>query len=223
MGHAHEILFQRLMVAFLAGLTVTVTATLHGAEEPAVAPTDAQRKAVAALHAAGARIAIDGNYAVVSVSFLPTRGATSRATDDTLAHLTALPKLRSLSLSGAGITDAALEHLKGLRSLRTLTVYSSGVTAEALDKLRLALPECRIVESRFGSRGSRDGFRGRPSGFFGVSRATLVGQLIRREVQTELKLTESQREQINDLAQGVIVIRSKEYQDWFRNSPEIDP
>ena len=215
MGHAT--LFQRLMVAFLAGLTVTVAvvAPAHGAEENAIAPTDGQRKAVAALHAAGATIAIDGNYEVVRVSFARTLRSTGRATDDTLVHLKALPKLESLSLSGSGITDAGLEHLKGLGNLRTLTVFSSGVTAEAIDRLRQALPECRIVTLRSGgarrSSGASGGSRRGPFGFFPISRATLIGQLIRREVQTELKLTEGQREQINDLAQGVA--RNREYQE----------
>lgn len=74
------------------------------------------------------------------------RLARNRLTDESIAHLAALPKLRSLNLYGnARITDGALERLAGMTALRTLYVWGTRVTAQGAARLRERRPDIDVV------------------------------------------------------------------------------
>ena len=62
-----------------------------------------------------------------------------------LARLRELDHLQRLDLSGTRITDADLRYLQGLTRLRNLTLLDLPLSRSALERLRLSLPECRIV------------------------------------------------------------------------------
>jgi len=64
-------------------------------------------------------------------------------TDDTLALLRDLPRLRELTLNDSAITDAGLEVLAGLPSLETLRIARTGVTAEGVARF-LEAPPARL-------------------------------------------------------------------------------
>jgi hypothetical protein len=66
-------------------------------------------------------------------------------TDDDLAALQGLSRLRSLNLDGAGnLSDKGLEHLKDLASLRSLSLASTAVTDAGLERLQ-GLKELRTL------------------------------------------------------------------------------
>ena len=56
--------------------------------------------------------------------------------DSDLASLERLTKLKSIELSGAGVTDAGLEHLKGLQNLNRLRLQRTSVSGSGLKYLR---------------------------------------------------------------------------------------
>lgn len=90
-------------------------------------------------------------------------------TDDTLVHISRLPKLRRLELVSPRITDRGISHLATLQELEEIDIFSSTVTdagllhlrsmpnlrilnirdvqtsVEGLDRLRRALPDCHIT------------------------------------------------------------------------------
>jgi len=82
-------------------------------------------------------------------------------TDDGLAVLKEIPKLRSLAIEwdpewgrrlrelgfnqGTGTTDAGLVHLKELTNLEKLYFSGDWASEEAIAELREALPNCKIT------------------------------------------------------------------------------
>ena len=66
-------------------------------------------------------------------------------TDEGLAYLSGLTKLRFLTLNRSNLTDAGLKHLAALKGLRVLTINKTKVTAEGLKELKEALPLCRVI------------------------------------------------------------------------------
>jgi hypothetical protein len=181
-------------------------------------PPAAEREAVAALAKVGARVSVDGDYRVTSISL------GTGSTNEQLKHLANCEKLTSLNLSSAQINDEGVEPLKALSKLTTLTISSSRISAEGVDALRKGLPNCRITTlggSRFGAGGpnpaggqpggapgGRDRTRGTTGGFpssipggFGGStlRSSRPATLARNaSVQDDLKLTPEQRQQISE-------------------------
>lgn len=59
-----------------------------------------------------------------------------QVTDDGLANLAALKHLESLSFHGASVTDAGLEHLKALKKLQSLDIHCFAVSEAAVNRLR---------------------------------------------------------------------------------------
>jgi hypothetical protein len=57
-------------------------------------------------------------------------------TDDGLAHIRGLHRLKKLDLSGTMVTDRGLAHLASLESLEELSLYSDEVTDAGLVHLR---------------------------------------------------------------------------------------
>ena len=73
-----------------------------------------------------------------------------RAVDDAAAaQLKHLSQLEALSLEDTAVTDAGLEHLYGLTKLKHLELWCARVSAEGEEKLKKALPNCAVSESRF--------------------------------------------------------------------------
>ena len=95
-------------------------------------------------------------------------GCDKRFTDDTLAHVESLPRLRVLRIGGAAVTDCGLRRLKTLTrleylslartkvtdsgldclaempSLHEVNLHGSGVTLDGVKKLRKAMPNCKV-------------------------------------------------------------------------------
>ncbi|MGH7137606.1 MAG: hypothetical protein ACREHD_17810, partial [Pirellulales bacterium] len=71
-------------------------------------------------------------------------GGTS-ATDDDLACLRMLPRLREVVLTSSAVTDAGLPHLHGLRDLETIDLRFTAVSESGIAALRRALPQARIL------------------------------------------------------------------------------
>ena len=62
--------------------------------------------------------------------------------DDSLKHLTKLPKLTILDLRKITITDDGLEHLKGIKTLAILhSDDAKGITEAGITRLKKALPQ----------------------------------------------------------------------------------
>ncbi len=64
------------------------------------------------------------------------RPAIESVTDDDLALLTDMPRLRELILSNSGVTDAGLEHIGKLTQLESLSLGGTKITDTGLLKLR---------------------------------------------------------------------------------------
>ena len=71
-----------------------------------IAPSPAEREAVAALVAKGAMLRIDAAYRVTNITLL------GNSSDDDLKLVAPLKDITSVQLSSSKITDAALEYLK---------------------------------------------------------------------------------------------------------------
>ena len=84
--------------------------------------------AVEKLEQAGFQLERHDNGTVTAVS-------ASRQEDSTelLGELKGLPSVRSLKLTGTGITDGGLEVLKELKQLRTLDLSGAAITDKALE------------------------------------------------------------------------------------------
>jgi hypothetical protein len=67
-----------------------------------------------------------------------------QVTDEALAGIDGLPRLKVLWLISNQITDAGLSHLEGLSDLRYLDLVHTKTTDEGLEKLKHALPNCRV-------------------------------------------------------------------------------
>ena len=65
-------------------------------------------------------------------------------TDEELAHVSGLTRLRMLSIAQAQVTDAGLSHLEGLTSLEKLQLWHTAVTLEGAGALKKVLPKCKI-------------------------------------------------------------------------------
>jgi hypothetical protein len=61
-----------------------------------------------------------------------------------LVHLAKLNNLRELSLKRTGVSDDDLHHLEGLDQLEWLSLSDTQVTPEGIDKLSGKLPNCQI-------------------------------------------------------------------------------
>ncbi len=68
-------------------------------------------------------------------------------TDSGIAHLKNLRQLEDLALVGKGVTDAGLAHLENLSNLRRLVLSKTQVTRAGVEELRRKLPDCEIVKS----------------------------------------------------------------------------
>ncbi len=88
----------------------------------------------------------------------------TKASDATLLHLNAFPKLRSLSLERTHVTDFGLSHLSQLSCLEQLTLRGSPIGGDGLDHLRplTKLAQLDLSETRITDEGLRhlDGFNG---------------------------------------------------------------
>lgn len=173
------------------------------AADDALLPTVEQRQAVAQLVAMGASISVNGQYQVRSVSFSTGPSSPGRVNDETLALLRAFPKLETITLNSVNITDAGLEHLSGLKILRTVTVINSRVTEAGLNKLKEALPGCRVSTTPLGP-GSSTSF-GQPTSF----RQSLVSRLGSPAIQTQLKLTDEQKQSVAKINENSAALRGK--------------
>ena len=71
-----------------------------------------------------------------SVSYVNLDKGGSRITDATLAHLKALPRLRTLMLNGTNVGNAGLEHIKGLTNLHDIWLDDTQVTDAGLEHLK---------------------------------------------------------------------------------------
>jgi hypothetical protein len=108
--------------------------------QPAQAVTPEQL--VEAIKAAGGSVAIDPvapTHPVLGVDLHHTR-----VTDAELALLAALPRLRSLTLSGTAVTDASLNTVAGLSGLQTLLLNETRVTDAGLVQLQ-RLPDLKVL------------------------------------------------------------------------------
>jgi len=65
--------------------------------------------------------------------------------DDGLSHLRHLNNLRILDLAYTAVSDDGLEQLMGMRNLVSLDLRSTKVTTKGVAKLRMALPNCKIL------------------------------------------------------------------------------
>jgi predicted negative regulator of RcsB-dependent stress response len=68
----------------------------------------------------------------------------TQVTDAGLKHLAGLKDLSGLTLDNTQVTDAGLVHLAGLKGLRHLNVYRTLVTDAGALELQESLPNCRI-------------------------------------------------------------------------------
>jgi hypothetical protein len=71
-------------------------------------------------------------------------GGTS-VSDDDLARLKGLPRLRTVVLTSSAVTDAGLPHLRDLTGLQTVDLRFTPVTDDGLASLRRALPQATIL------------------------------------------------------------------------------
>jgi beta-lactamase regulating signal transducer with metallopeptidase domain len=69
----------------------------------------------------------------------------SDLTDEGLAQLTGLTKLKTLEVSGPNITDAGLVHLYAMKRLKSLTVNDTSVTQHGIEELKKHLPELKVT------------------------------------------------------------------------------
>ena len=74
--------------------------------------------------------------------------ASTKITDAGLVHLKGLTKLKELGLASTKITDAGLVHLKGLSKLELLYLKETEITDAGVKDLKEALPDCRTIRER---------------------------------------------------------------------------
>uniref|UniRef100_Q026S1 Leucine Rich repeats (2 copies) n=1 Tax=Solibacter usitatus (strain Ellin6076) TaxID=234267 RepID=Q026S1_SOLUE len=67
-------------------------------------------------------------------------------TDEGVRALAGLQQLQVLWLTRSRVSDASIEVLSQFTGLRELNVNYTEITAQGLARLKLALPECRLVE-----------------------------------------------------------------------------
>ena len=127
-----------------------------------VVPAERQRRAVAAIRALGGTVSFVDNqgtnesFPAASLRrWLPPNYSDEvekvnldyvRVTDDEMAHLQGLTRLRVLRLKSARVTDAGLAYLQGLTDLRELRLGNTHVTSAGLFHLRglTGLQELRL-------------------------------------------------------------------------------
>lgn len=171
-----------------------------------VPPPKQEREAVAALNKnAAARVTVDDNYRVVTVSLGPS------ATNDTLKHLASCEKLTTLTISSRQIDDEGVNQLQALSGLQSLTISTSGISQNGIDALIKGMPNCRV--SALGARGGFGGLPGGPGGapvggfggFGSPTRTMPIATLARNTaVQDELKLTDDQKKAISDASRSTL-------------------
>jgi hypothetical protein len=69
----------------------------------------------------------------------------TQVTDEGLASLSGLVKLRHLNLTDTQVTDKGLQHLESLKQLNTLFLSDTRVTPEGVARLKLAIPDVKII------------------------------------------------------------------------------
>ena len=71
--------------------------------------------------------------------------ALTPADDEDLRHLSALPALRVLDLTGSRVTDAALPRVASLRRLEVVYLQSTQVSGAGVERLREECPRLKVV------------------------------------------------------------------------------
>jgi hypothetical protein len=66
-------------------------------------------------------------------------------TDDCLQHLSSMPRIEEVDLTGIEVSDAGLVHLARLKNLNTVLLKNTKVTDEGVARLHKELPGCRVV------------------------------------------------------------------------------
>ncbi len=67
------------------------------------------------------------------------------ATNEGIAALSGLTRLRTLMIDSPNITDGAVEHFARMSSLERLCVHATSITAQGMAKLKAALPQCEVL------------------------------------------------------------------------------
>ncbi|NQV26074.1 MAG: hypothetical protein HQ518_17075 [Rhodopirellula sp.] len=83
--------------------------------------------------------------------------------DDGLATISQMPRLRGLVIHNSNVTDAGLKHLLKMPHLETVGFYYCSVTQEGVDRIRQQMPETRFEIFVYGKIGfvfSSDGCLG---------------------------------------------------------------
>ncbi len=161
--------------------------------------TDEER-AVEALTAAGVRLHRTNDGNVFSVTVTRNRE---------LAWLRHLPSLRSLNISGNGVTNAGLDHLAKMESLTSISISQSGITDAGLAKLEplTSLTSLSLSGHEFSGSGLRE-LRKLPklvslSLHSGTDDSDLQGLTEIRQLQmlsvTDLKISEQSVHLLNQL------------------------
>lgn len=114
--------------ALVLGLLFVAHSAGCGSNDSSVSP--AQTQAIDELRKMGAVIELDGDVAVRMT------WKSKQATDDALARVSDLPRLRYLNLSDSAVTDAGLHHLSSLQDLLFLDLSRTQVTDVGLSALR---------------------------------------------------------------------------------------
>ena len=109
------------------------------------------------LEAARTRVTDQGAAAIAALTGLRRLNLDYTTVSDKGVALMAasLPRLESLLLDSAAITDKAVESFEQMKSLKELNLYHTLVTQAGFDRLKLALPECKIVYDRESSLPNR--------------------------------------------------------------------
>ncbi len=71
-------------------------------------------------------------------------GDGNKVTDDGIAHLADLKRLKFICLVNLDITDEALQTLQQIPSLQTIELYGTEITNAGVADLKAALPNCKI-------------------------------------------------------------------------------
>jgi Leucine-rich repeat (LRR) protein len=98
------------------------------------AADEAEEKAVAELQKMGGKIERDMKEPAKPV--IGVNLSLTQVSDEGLAQLERLPKLKRLSLNNTPITDAGLEHLKGLKELQKVYAVDTKITDAGLEHLK---------------------------------------------------------------------------------------
>lgn len=116
----------------LVRLPLILLLGLFGCHQPPSAHPD-EAAAIAAIQKLGGKVEFEGDGTERRVFKVYLHS--TKVTDDDLAMLKKLPKLRNLFLGKTQISDAGLEHLEKSAELQTLSLNSTHVTDAGLQSL----------------------------------------------------------------------------------------